>query len=91
MKLRCTAMKNQLAISPNKQEVFNAFIRDLVRKYKLTNEVNGFGDRDYFYNNVLMFTIYDDGETGEVTGLDEPISTIDEFIENLKIVFSNVK
>lgn len=91
MKLRCTAMKNQLAISPNKQEVFNAFIRDLVRKYKLTNEVNGFGDRDYFYNNVLMFTIYDDGETGEVTGLDEPISTIDEFIENLKIAFSNVK
>ena len=84
-------MKNQLAISPNKQEVFNAFIRDLVRKYKLTNEVNGFGDRDYFYNNVLMFTIYDDGETGEVTGLDEPISTIDEFIENLKIAFSNVK
>ena len=80
-------MKNQLAISPNKQEVFNAFIRDLVRKYKLTNEVNGFGDRDYFYNNVLMFTIYDDGETGEIVGYDEPFSTTDEFIEKLKLCF----
>lgn len=84
-------MKNPLAILQSKQEVFNAFIRDLVRKYKLTHEVNGFGDRDYYYNNVLMFTIYDDGETGEIVGHDEPISTIDEFIENLKIVFSNVK
>ncbi len=84
-------MKNQLAILQNKQEVFNSFIRDLVRKYKLTNEVNGFGDRNYYYNNVLMFTIYDDGETGEIVGYDEPISRTDEFIENLKNVFSNVK
>jgi hypothetical protein len=38
-----------------------------------------------------MFTIYDDGETGEIAGYDEPISRTDEFIENLKIVFSNVK
>lgn len=91
MKLRYTAMKNQLAILQNKQEELNSFIRDLVRKYKLTNEVTGFGDRNYFYKNVLMFTIYDDGETGEIVGYDEPFSTTDEFIEKLKIVFSNVK
>lgn len=91
MKLRCTAMKNQLAISQNKQVVFKNFIKDLKKKYNLICEETGLGDRNYFYNNVLMFTIYDDGETGEVTGHDEPISTIDEFIENLKIAFSNVK
>lgn len=84
-------MKNQLAILQNKQVEFKNFIKDLVKKYNLTCEENGFGDRNYFYNNTLMFTIYDDGETGEIVGYDEPISRTDEFIENLKIVFSNVK
>lgn len=84
-------MKNQLAILQSKQDTFKNFINDLVRKYKLTYEDTGLGDRNYYYNNVLMFTIYDDGETGEIVGYDEPISTTEEFIENLKIVFSNVK
>lgn len=84
-------MKNQLAISQNKQIVFKNFIKDLVKKYNLICEETGLGDRNYYYNNVLMFTIYDDGETGEIVGYDEPISRTDEFIENLKIVFSNVK
>ena len=84
-------MKNQLAILQNKQVVFKNFIKDLEKKYNLICEETGLGDRNYFYNNVLMFTIYDDGETGEIVGYDEPISTTDEFIENLKNVFSNVK
>jgi len=84
-------MKNQLAILQNKQIVFKNFIKDLEKKYNLICEETGLGDRNYYYNNVLMFTIYDDGETGEIVGYDEPISRTDEFIENLKIVFSNVK
>lgn len=84
-------MKNQLAILQNKQDMFKNFIKDLVKKYNLSCEETGLGDRNYYYNNVLMFTIYDDGETGEIVGYDEPISRTDEFIENLKIVFSNVK
>lgn len=84
-------MKNQLAILQNKQDMFKNFIKDLEKKYNLTHEETGLGDINYFYNNVLIFTIYDDGETGEIVGYDEPISRTDEFIENLKIVFSNVK
>lgn len=84
-------MKNQLVISQNKQVIFKNFIKDLEKKYNLICEETGLGDRNYYYNNVLMFTIYDDGETGEIVGYDEPISRTDEFIENLKIVFSNVK
>lgn len=84
-------MKNQLAILQNKQVIFKNFIKDLEKKYNLICEETGLGDRNYYYNNVLMFTIYDDGETGEIVGYDEPISRTDEFIENLKIVFSNVK
>ena len=84
-------MKNQLAILQNKQDMFKNFIKDLEKKYNLICEETGLGDRNYYYNNVLMFTIYDDGETGEIVGYDEPISRTDEFIENLKIVFSNVK
>jgi hypothetical protein len=84
-------MKNQLAILQNNQDKFKNFIKDLERKYNLSCEETGLGDRNYYYNNVLMFTIYDDGETGEIVGYDEPISRTDEFIENLKTVFSNVK
>jgi uncharacterized protein YlxP (DUF503 family) len=68
-------MKNQLAILQNKQIVFKNFIKDLERKYNLSCEETGLGDRNYYYNNVLMFTIYDDGETGEIEERIEPFPT----------------
>ena len=74
-----------------KQDVLGDLIRDLERKYKLTHEDTGCGDRDYFYNCRWMFTTYGDGETGEIAGYDEPISTIDEFMKGLIILFANVK
>ena len=74
-----------------KQDALGDLISDLERKYKLTHEDTGCGDTDYFYNNIWMFTTYGDGEIGEIAGYDGPISTIEEFMKRLIIMFANVK